>query len=227
MRKIAIVAALEREVAPLIGKWTVRTIEHAGQSYRLFEKGNAAAVCGGIGSAAARRATEAIIAAVQPGIVLSVGFAGALDPSLKVAAVLEPRIVVNAGDGSRSDTGRGAGTLVTAGGVASAEQKFRLREAYAAVAVDMEAAAVAQGAQSRGVSFAAIKAVSDEAGFDMPPMDHFVDGAGKFRLVRFVLHVAIRPSLWVTTMTLARNSARAGRALHTALEQYLSREAAG
>src|SRR5258707_6852349 len=61
--------------------------------------------------------------------------------------------------------------------------------------VDMEAAAVAQGAETRGVSFGALKVVSDEAAFAMPPVHGFVAPDGKFRTASFAAHVAIRPWL--------------------------------
>jgi nucleoside phosphorylase len=54
----------------------------------------------GIGSQAARRAAEAVIALYAPKVVYSAGFAGALDPGLKVGDILQPLRVVNAGDGS-------------------------------------------------------------------------------------------------------------------------------
>lgn len=222
MRRIAIVAAMEREVAPLIRNWQARTIERGGQSYRIFEKGNAVAICGGMGVAAARRATEAIIDECQPSLVLSAGFAGALDPALRVGEILEPNLVINGRDGVRTETGRGQGTLVTFDAVAGRDQKKKLRSAYAAAAVDMEAAAVAQGAAVRGVRFGALKAVSDEAGFEMPLLESFVRD-GSFRTGRYALHVAVRPRLWSTTVALARNSAKASKALSVALEQYLDR----
>src|ERR1700687_4044689 len=111
--KIAIIAAMEREVRPLIRSCKVRMIEPGGRRYRLFENGDAALVCGGIGAEAARRATEAIIREVSPVRVISVGFAGALEASLHVGQVLEPRTVINAADGVRTDVGSGEGILVS------------------------------------------------------------------------------------------------------------------
>jgi len=222
--KIAIIAAMEREVAPLVRRWKVRTLEHGGRQYRLFDNGNAVLICGGIGAEAARRATESVIQEVRPVRVLSVGFAGALDATLKVADVFEPRTVINAADGARAETGRGQGTLVSYAAVADREQKQRLRTAYGAAAVDMEAAAVAHGAQARGVEFAALKAISDAADFAMPEMERFVSGDGQFRSAKFALYVAVRPWLWRSTIALARNSARASPALCAAIEAYLKRE---
>jgi adenosylhomocysteine nucleosidase len=229
MSRIAIIAAMEREVAPLIRSWKVRTIEHGGRRYRLFENGEAALVCGGIGAEAARRATEAVIREVNPARVISVGFAGALVGSLEVGHVLEPRTVINAADGVRTEVGSGNGILVSSATVAGKEQKIRLGKAYGASAVDMEAAAVAQGAQARGVEFGALKAISDAADFSLPALgralDRFVADDGSFRSVRFACHVALRPWLWWTTIALARNSSKASHALCGALASYLGREA--
>src|ERR1035437_3874009 len=130
MSRIAIIAGMEREVAPLIRSWKVRTkvrtMEHGGRRDRLFENGEAVLVCGGIGAKAARRATEAVIREVNPVRVISVGFAGALDRSLHVGHVLEPRTVVNAADGVRTEVGSGDGILVSSANVAGKEQKIRL-----------------------------------------------------------------------------------------------------
>ena len=228
MSRIAIIAAMEREVAPLIRSWKVRTIvrtlEHSGRRYRLFENGEATLVCGGIGAEAARRATEAVIREVNPVRVISVGFAGALDASLQVGHVFEPRTVINAADGVRTECGSGEGILVTSASVAGKEQKIRFGKAYGASAVDMEAAAVAQGAQARGVEFAALKVISDAADFNLPVVDRFVAAFGRFQSVRFACHVALRPWLWHATIALARNSAKASCALSDALTSYLDRE---
>jgi len=227
MPRIAIVAALEREVAPLIRNWQVRRVEHGGRQYQFFENGNVSLVCGGIGAEAARRATEAVIRVSGAQHVLSVGFAGALDHSLRAGHIVEPRTVINAADGARTDTGRGQGALVSFASVATREQKEKLHAAYDAVAVDMEAAAVAQGAESRGLSFGALKAISDEANSTLPPLQKFVGADGTFNSSAFAVHAAIRPWLWRPTVELGRNSGLASQALCAALERYLGTASAG
>jgi adenosylhomocysteine nucleosidase len=156
MPEVAVIAALEREVWPLVRQWRVADREHGGKSFRFFESERSVVVCGGIGPEAARRATEAIIALYRPVSIFSVGFAGALVGSLRVGEVFEARRVVDAKDGSQTDTGSGSGVLVSFSSVAGAEQKAKLASAYGAQAVDMEAAAVAKGAEARGLRFAAI-----------------------------------------------------------------------
>jgi adenosylhomocysteine nucleosidase len=222
MPEVAVVAALEREVWPLVRRWRVADREHGGKSFRFFESQRSIVVCGGMGPEAARRATEAIIALYRPGWVLSVGFAGALVKSLRVGEVFEARRVVDAKDGSQTDTGSGSGVLVSFPSIAGADQKAKLASAYGAHAVDMEAAAVAKGAEARGLRFAAIKVISDVAGFPMPPMERFVAGDGSFRSGDFAFYSAARPWTWPTVFRLARNSGLAARSLCAKLESTIA-----
>jgi len=146
-------------------------------------------------------------------VVYSAGFAGALDPSLKVGDVVQPRRVVNASDGSSLTLDRGEGVLVSFGSVANPAQKASLRDSFQAQAVDMEAAAVARAVEARGAEFAVVKVISDEFDFDFPAMEWFVDSNGRFLETRFAWYVAIRPWLWPKVARLARNSRRASLAL--------------
>jgi adenosylhomocysteine nucleosidase len=213
MPSLAIVAALEREVRPLGRKWRVHDREHDGRRFRFFQKDETVLVCGGIGSIAARRATEAIIALFQPKMVYSAGFAGALDPGLKVSDILRPSRVINASDASITNIAEGSGVLVSFGSVASPEQKAKLRDSFGAQAVDMEAASVARAAEARGVAFGVVKAISDEIDFEFPAMERFVDSDGRFSEGRFGVFVAMRPWFWARVFRLARNSNRAAQAL--------------
>ena len=181
MSRLAIVAALEREVRPLVKHWQVRKREHAGREFRFYESREAVLVCGGIGPEAARRAAEAVIVLYSPELLYSVGYAGALDPALKVGDVLTPAQVINGSDGSRVDVSKGQGILLSQSAVASVAQKSRLRKSYGAQAIDMEASAVARAAEARGVGFRAIKVISDEFNFELPALGRFVDREGRFR----------------------------------------------
>jgi len=146
MHKIAIVAALDREVSALINGCTRAEREHQGRKFMFFERDEMVLVCGGIGMEAARRAAEAIIGLYHPALVQSVGFAGALEADLDVGDIFTPAVVVDARDGSRTKIAAGTGTLVTFMAVADTRQKSALAQAYSAQAVDMEAAAVAAAA---------------------------------------------------------------------------------
>jgi adenosylhomocysteine nucleosidase len=220
--KVAIVAALEREVRALVKRWRMTEREYEGRRFRFFESAEIVLVCGGIGAEAARRATEAVIALYQPVLVQSVGFAGALDPTFKVGEVFSPSRVIDAKDGSSVETGSGRGILVSVDAISGAEQKMKLAKSYGAHAVDMEAAAVARGAQARGLGFMAVKAISDESTFAMPSMDRFVRGDGQFQTGKFVAFAALRPWLWSRLIQLARKGAKASRALCAELHRSIN-----
>ena len=209
MSKAGIVAALEREVRPFLKGWDSREREHEGRRFRFFERSDWVLIAGGIGPEAARRASEALLVLYRPNVVYSVGYAGALNPSLKVGNLVRAARVINSKDGSSVQIPNGNGVLVSYGAVASPQQKIKLRDAFAAQAVDMEASAVASAAQARGVEFRTVKVISDEFAFELPPMEKFVDSNGCFSEFHFALFAAIRPWFWSSVIRLARNSQKA------------------
>src|ERR1700722_4095480 len=218
--KVAIGAALEREVRPLIRQWRPAEREYDGRKYTFYDNDRGVLVCGGIGPEAARRASEAIIQLYAPIMGQSVGFAGAWDSTLQAGTVLTPICVMEARDGSRVEAGVGHWVVVSVDHTANVEQKAALAKAYWAHAVDMEAAAVAHGAQAHDITFVGLKAISDEADFEMPSMDRFIASDGKFRTAAFTAFVAVRPWLWARVIQLAGNSAKAANALCEWLDQY-------
>lgn len=222
MPKLAIVAALEREVRPLVKSWRVSEKQHSGRSFRFFEHDHAVLVCGGIGGEAARRAAEAVIVLYQPAIVYSAGYAGSLDPSFGIGHLMRPARVIDTRDGSSLPIPGGEGVLVTSGSVATPDHKRTLRESFHAQAVDMEASSVARAAQARGIEFSTVKAISDEFEFELPDTERFVDPEGRFLEAQFALHVAICPWLWPRVIKLMGNSAKASRALCHELERLIS-----
>jgi adenosylhomocysteine nucleosidase len=227
--KIAIVAALEREVRPLVRGWRSWQAPAADGLHRLrfFESRQAVVVCGGIGREAATEATRAAVERFHPQVVISAGFAGALAPGLKVASVLHPAKVILASTGTAFETGAGgSGILVSSPTVAGPEEKRRLAERFSAQAVDMEAAAVAKAAQAAGLGFRAVKVISDELDFPLPASEKFIDARGEFKTVQFAAHVALRPRLWGPARAMGRNCSRAAQALAVALKEFLAQAGA-
>jgi adenosylhomocysteine nucleosidase len=220
MPKIAIVAALEREVSGLIIHCSRIERGHQGRNFTFFEQDEMVIVCGGIGMEAARRAAEAVIALYQPRLLQSVGFAGALHAGLHVGDVFSPAVVIDARDASRVEVEAGKGVLITFMTVADADQKENLARAYGAKAVDMEAAAVGAAARAHGIPFGATKVISDELDFEMPETARFIDAQGRFRMAGFALFVLLRPWLWRRVATLASNSNKAARVLSEHLKGF-------
>jgi len=221
MPKVAIVAALEREVAALLQNCSRIQREYEGRKFTFFERDDAVVVCGGIGMEPARRATQAVIALYQPVRVQSVGFAGALDAGLRIGDIFTPSVVLDARDGSRVPLDGGEGTLLTFLAVAGAEQKLKLAQAYGARAVDMEASAVATAARAHGIAFGATKVISDTLDFEMPGMARFINAEGQFKTASFVLFAVLRPWLWPRVAVLASNSNKAANRLAAHLESFL------
>ena len=213
--KIAIVAALEREVHPLVKSWQTTVVEHEGRAFTFYESDYAVVVCGGIGAQAARKASEAVIVKYSPEVIISAGIAGALVSELQVGETIFPALVIDAQDGSRHETAiknapvantpLGRTTLISIQQIASAAQKQQLAKSYGAQAVDMESAAVARAAMTHDLRFIAIKSISDECDFEMPEMAQFIRD-GHFQEKRFALYVALRPWLWLRVLRLARNT---------------------
>jgi adenosylhomocysteine nucleosidase len=214
-RQIAIIAALEHELRPLIRHWPQTKTQHQGRDFTFHESPYAVAVCGGIGADSARRATEAIIAQYSPELLISAGVAGALVPDLKVGTTIFPATVIDSQDASRHETAiqdspvgntaAGRTILITYPEVATAAQKQQLAKSYGAHAVDMEGAAVARAAQKHSLPFIAVKAISDDINFEIPEMSRFIRN-GQFDTPRFVLHIALRPWFWLRVFLLARNT---------------------
>ncbi len=228
MSKIAIIAAMEREIAPLVREWQRSTLSSDQQEFPCFERGGVVAVISGIGSKNAERAARAILARYQPSVLISVGLAGALIRSLKAGSVFTPNVVVDAADGVEyrctADSSRvSGGVLVSACEITGAQAKQELVNRFHGLVVDMEAAGVAKVAQEAQIGFRCVKAISDEADFIMPPMGKFVTAAGDFQTGKFALWAAVRPWQWAKVAALARNSKRATLALCNRLQADLAR----
>jgi adenosylhomocysteine nucleosidase len=224
MKRKVIIAAMEREVQPLVRSWQRTSLSEGGRSFVAFERADAVVVISGIGRGNAEAAARVAVARYQPATLISAGLAGALIRSLKAGSVVTPNVVVDAADGMEyrcaADGGVvGGGIMVTTDEIAGANVKAKLVDEFHALIVDMEAAGVAKAAQEAQVSFRCAKAISDETDFVMPPLGKFVDGDGSFRSGQFAAWAAVRPWQWARVIALGRNSNKAMRALCEWLEK--------
>lgn len=221
MSTIAIIAALDRELAPLIRNWRSNQITEQGQAFRVFEHENSVAVAGGIGPRAAGNAAMAIVRHYKPQVLLSAGLAGGLIHGVKVSSVITPAIVIDAATGTEYPSDGGEGVLVTSSEVAGISSKQALADRFHASAVDMEAAAVAEIARKEQIAFRCVKAISDEVDFAMPPLNQFVDQQGRFQNTRFTAWLVVHPQYWAAIAALARNTKAASQALCKYLSEHV------
>ncbi len=226
--QIGIVAAMPGELLPLVRGWERvpeaafgAKIAAAGVSAWRMSKGGQkyVAVCAGMGAAAATRAFARVRELMEPTLIVSAGWAGALATEMEAGAVIRPRTVLDARTGERFAGAEAGPLLVTLGHIADVPEKMRLRATYAgAVAVDMEAATLARLSAAGGYAFRAIKAISDDAHARLPDMNPFVTERGQFRMARFVGHVGMRPQHWASLAGLGRNARLAANRLARAIE---------
>jgi adenosylhomocysteine nucleosidase len=217
--RVAIVCAMAQEIQPLVRGW--KKIRERGLTF--FESEKAVAVIAGIGSAPAAMASMTLIAREQPCCLMSAGLAGALRDDLHVGDVLWPRMVINAATSRRFETRNPEpnATMVSGKSIAGEKRKRELREEFQADAIDMEGAGVASIADSCGLPFYAVKAISDEVDFEMPPLNNFVDAKGKLHMFAYGLRALVHPAWWGPTLTLARNGHTAAVELSKAVAHQI------
>jgi adenosylhomocysteine nucleosidase len=215
-KPVAVVAAMPVELAPLLGSMQPEQVNGVD----FFELPDAVIAVGGIGEKFARRAAEAAVGYAQPKMLVSAGIVGAISPKLKVGDVARIREVVDVATGERFPTTGGEWVLATSQDVSDAAEKHDYLTKYGADVVDMEAAAVAQVAKERGLEFASVKSISDDAAFDMPPLNRFIE-QGKFDVRRFLIYVALHPRWWRTLGKIKKNSAIATANLCKALANLI------
>lgn len=207
-------------MAPLVRGW--RAVDDGvSHVYRSFAKDDTVVVCAGIGPRAARRVTEAAIAEYKPELLVSAGLAGAITHDLRVGEAIVPSTIINAATGEQYVTGHGSGILVSASEVAGPEAKLLFARQHGAQLIDMEAASVIEFAKRHGIAFTAVKAISDEAEFEVPELASFVDYEGRFLTGEFVRHVSLRPRMWGIVRKLAANSAHASVELCNVLRKLI------
>lgn len=128
----------------------------------------------GVGVAAAAAGTALLVAGHRPRLLVTAGFAGALDPAFERGALVVIDRVLRAGEPPRElaslpSLAEARGTIVTVDRpVADPAAKRALRESTGAALVDMESHAVASAGATHGIPCAGIRVVSDGADERLP-----------------------------------------------------------
>ncbi|HTU52221.1 MAG TPA: hypothetical protein VMF56_16645 [Acidobacteriaceae bacterium] len=218
--RIAILAALPREVAPLVRNWSAPVVSRR-EGTSVWESEHAIVACAGMGT---ERVTLTLELAESRGplrSVISVGYAGALRQGMRITGVYWPSIVIDGQTGERFACEDGEGVLLTADHVVGRDEKPKLAAQWNADLVDMEAATVARLAKERSLPFRTLRAISDPVDENLPNLSRFTDTRGGFQSASFAMYVALHPWLIPTTVKLGKQSARASQAIAAALQQVL------
>src|SRR6185503_7769588 len=224
MTRVAIIAALPGELKPLVRGWPHST-RGTTQFWALRnEEEEWIAACSGAGIEAATRAFAGIEDGGPIDLVLSIGWAGALNHDCKAGQAYSVAGVFDARTGERFNCDAGAGPLwlVTSPRVADEAEKRRLASTYKAALVDMEAAGIARLAAMRVIPFYYIKGVSDPLDAKLPDFNGFIDAKGQFQTPKFVVFALLRPWIWPSLMQMGENSKKASQSIAERLHELLS-----
>lgn len=218
--RTAILAALPREIMPLVRSWPIQNRSLEEGIFRA-ECEKAIAVCAGMGP---DRVTRAFEIAQNSGLlssVVSVGYAGGLRPEISAGSVHWPAIIINGITGERYVCKQGNGTLVSTNHVVHREEKIEIAARWSADMIDMEAATVANLALRHGFPFRTLRVVSDTAEDVLPDLDRFTDRHGGFREAAFAKYILLRPWLVPVAMRLGRHAAEGSAKIAAELRNLL------
>lgn len=188
----------------------------------------------GVGLAAAERAMAELLSAERPQAVISSGFAGALVPKLKLADLVvatnisSPDLAAACREIRASPASCYFGSLSTqAAAVESIADKANLGSTTGALAVDMEASAIAAACQSRGIPFLSVRAISDSAHDPLPvPFEVWFNlEKQRPRALNLVSYLAAHPDRIGPFTRFVRGLKPARMALTSFLIELLKREA--
>ena len=218
MPALGFIAALHREIAPLVRGWRCHAVDG---HVMIWSRGRTVVACAGMGSGRAAVAVQAAMSLGAVDVLVSVGLAGACDPGLRPGTVVPCGQVLDAQTGERFGDPSNGATLVTAATLAGVTEKGRFFAAYGAGLVDMEAATVARLARAHNLRFRAVKAISDGADFEVEALARFSTSKGQFRERAFAAHAALRPALWGRLLALSKNSRAALKGLTLELQRQI------
>jgi adenosylhomocysteine nucleosidase len=182
------------------------------------------------GDAPTLRARLAEAASLKPSLVLSWGLCGGLDPRLRPGDLILGSEVVSSEGAVRTDEAvtaslakrlRDAGARIIVERLAAsnapvltAAAKADLHLATGAVAVDMESLIAGRYALERGIPFAILRAISDPAERDLPPLVlKAVDSDGGIDAAAVIGELIRSPGQFMRLRAAARDSGAAFQAL--------------
>jgi len=195
----------------------------------------------GMGRDRARRALVEVAERYDLKEIISIGYAGALDPSLEVGDLVVADKIIEM-DSSRSDEDMKSYSLNkeilnTTGEIhrkilltvdrvaATPQEKKKLREKYSAVAVDMETSALAEEAKARNLSFISVRAITDTADQELIDCSYLVEEDGEVSKLKAGWHVLTHPGDMKGMIELGQHAKIATANLTEFLRQYFeSRE---
>jgi len=231
---LAILGAFGQEIVDLRRRMVIEEVvaERHCKLYRgKYENRDALLVKTGMGKERAESATKFILERYPVTAVISLGFAGALAPELRIGDVVvcstlycDSTEEVCASDAhllslaSQGPEGFAAGFCLGSGVTAlhleASPPKMReLRERFPAHIIDNESYWIARIASESKIPFIAIRSISDDMQHSIQPFDQILASDGKLLWKEAVLCFLVHPQYLVNVFTLFRNTRPAKRNL--------------
>lgn len=230
---IAIIAALRREVAPLLKSLTERKMIRIGGM--RFWTGELSGIpvcilCSGMGDKYAKAAATALLGHCRPKAIISAGFGGALNRGLSVADLVIGREIFAWENGTvrpvmstllSFQVNAGLQSILREGVIVTSRsltKKQMIQQSLPLQAenpvIDLETATIAQTARDHRIPLVAIRSISDssdeEIGFTL---DQICDESSTVKLLRVLPFLLRKPSLIPQFWRLAKQSRQAARTL--------------
>jgi len=241
MLMLAILGAFGQEIVDLRRQMVIEEVvaERDCKLYRgKFENRDTLLVQTGMGKERAENATQFILERYSVTAIISLGFAGALTPELRIGDVVvcsalhcapgleqeEQRVEPCAPDAnllSLASQGPGdtatrfcLGSGVTVLQLDPSPQKMQeLSETFHAHIVDMESYWIARIASAQQIPFIAIRSISDTMQDGVQPFDQILASDGKLLWKKAALCFLLHPQYLMNVFTLFRNTRPAKRNL--------------
>lgn len=240
MSHICIICAISQEVRPIVNRFQSKRERLNAElpTWRFEAFGHQVTLIqSGIGISKAAKASAAV-AALNPEIIISAGFCGALSAGVAVGEVFLADKLYSFSSGTITagfipdqqptaliGTVLKRCTLITTDEVVEKSCIYRLLPDPVAInMLDMESAAVAAACRAKNIKFIAIRSVSDNADQDPGSLfQQICDAEFNVRIALVARSLIKRPSLLSHYLQLYRNTVIAGKTLAESIAYALER----
>lgn len=170
----------------------------------------------GVGKERVLQALKAAVGDTQPRQLIFAGFAGGLDPALKIGEVVVAHEAMNEQSHrlrSPQSTSPTQCMLSADRIIGTPREKHALHASHGAAAVDMESAAFAEWCDARRLPWTCVRAVSDTANATLSPDLVALMAGGRIAPFRFLWTLIRRPTFLGELLRLARDTRHAADGL--------------
>ena len=247
---ICIIGALKEEISGVKGLMEVHETIPAGMGRAycgVWSNRRIVLVRSGVGRDLAEKALKDISGRYTLSQIVSIGFAGGLDPDLKTGDLVFANSVKENFEGNGKDAEGNLlftdsqfldralnlsvtkelnvrrGCLVTVDHPACTFQEKRfLFKRFSAIAVDMETSVLLRWALSNEIPLISVRVISDSANQELVDFSHCINENGQLSKLKAGWHVVIHPGLFSKVETIRQSAQLAAKNLTRYLEEWIA-----